>query len=670
MSKTNKIYKIFMTTMIVAIAGMLLAMGIIAAQRTMKVNVAFPANPYYKIEIWIQKNGDEEKLAFCNFEDKDLDKEIVMQNGISSLDGNTIQANNSFFTKYENEFYIIIKNYTESTGIEVSMSSTGQVDENTAGIPAQFDPIKTTASKFNTTTKIPDYIKFDVFANAVFPQTTTLKIEIEEHNGYSVTFNTMVDCNAENTEIGVGEDFEIDITPTVDYDAYYYDYSITINNEPYTHYGHSGTLNIPAEDITGNINISASAFECWDGNLSETDYSPTNYDSNNPFQINSPGDLANMMHIVRNTTGRAYNNDIFDNITFSLNKDIYLNDEDFIYEEDTGYVYITDGVNEGWLGTGAKGTTLYSWKNDVSYNGLLYEWVNYCGDDVGYYFIGFTGNFYGNSHKVSGMYQNTEKDGLFGGVGAMYFDGDDDDIGFAGAVYNLGIVNSISHAGSFARIFDGNMLNCFNEGVVLGESCGGLAAQFGDSIGAKTKIVNCYNSGFVIGTLWVGGLSCGGDYSEIQNCINFGKIIQYGVGAVVYVGGCFADDFDTDLKNCYNLGLIEIQSNVSGYFSGIGGRERDYYAKAYDCYFLQTTTINASLNVGYGYSGTDCGTINSLDALIPRITIYSLDGTTSEPCTNITVLQALNKAVELTASSSYKTWQSINPPQFGGFWSA
>ena len=199
MSKANKMYKIFMTTMIVAIAGMLLAMGIIAAQRTMKVNVAFPANPYYKIEIWIQKSGDEEKLAFCNFEDEDLDKEIVMQNGITSLNGSTITADNSFFTAYENEFYIIIKNYTESTGIEVSMSSTAKVDENTEGIPAQFDPIKTTASKFdrNNPTDV-DYIKYNVFANAVFPQQTTLQIEIDELSGFTITLNYNDDDAGDN----------------------------------------------------------------------------------------------------------------------------------------------------------------------------------------------------------------------------------------------------------------------------------------------------------------------------------------------------------------------------------------------------------------------------------------------------------------------------------------
>ena len=265
MSKSNRIYKIFMTTMIVAIAGMLLAMGIIAAQRTMKVNVAFPANPYYKIEIWIQKNGDEEKLAFCNFEDKDLDKEIVMQNGILSLDGNTIQADNSFFTKYENEFYIIIKNYTESTGIEVSMSSTGQVDENTAGIPAQFDPIKTTASKFNTTTKIPDYIKFDVFANAVFPQTTTLKMTISEYNVYNLSFSGAVTNTP--SEMVAGESYTTTITPNPNYKL---PDTITVKQDGVTltmgtHYSwnpENGQLEI--FEVTGEILITCDAIlsEC------------------------------------------------------------------------------------------------------------------------------------------------------------------------------------------------------------------------------------------------------------------------------------------------------------------------------------------------------------------------------------------------------------------------
>ena len=45
--------------MIVAIAGMLLAMGIIAAQKTMKLGVQFSSNPNYKLEVFI---NDEETL--------------------------------------------------------------------------------------------------------------------------------------------------------------------------------------------------------------------------------------------------------------------------------------------------------------------------------------------------------------------------------------------------------------------------------------------------------------------------------------------------------------------------------------------------------------------------------------------------------------------------------
>ena len=667
MSKTNKIYKIFMTTMIVAIAGMLLAMGIIAAQKTMKLGVRFPSNPNYRLEVWIEKYGGTAEPVFCNFKDDALGKKVEMKNGITSLDGNTIVADNSFFTNYENDFTIIIKNYTESTGIEVSMTSTATMLQGGNGIPAQIEAIDNTASKYEDSMgENPDSTSFRIYVNSVFPQSTELKITISEHSSYAVTFNNMVNCSANNTEVGVGEDFEINITPTVSYDAYYYDYTITINDEPYTHYGHCGTLIIPAEDITGDINVSVSAFECWDGETSETDYSPANYDSNNPFGINSPGDLAKMMFTVRNTTGRAYNNDIFDNITFELKNDIYLNDEDFIYEEDTGYVYITDGVNEGWLGTGAKGTTLYSWKNDSSYTGLLHEWDN-CGNE-NWYFSGFTGIFDGNSYKVSGIYQNTKIGGLFGNVGAMYFDGDDDDIGYTGAVYNLGIINSVSGKGAFSGKFDGYMLNCFNEGIVLGESCGGLVGGFGNGVYYGTTVLNCYNSGYVIGSLYVGGISLEAYDTGMWNCINIGKVIQYGNNGFS-VGGIFCGDgaYSSTFRYCYNLGSIEVETVQ--YCGGLFGRLYSSSNITENCYFIQTTTINAGLPIVSRYASstgttTTCGTIDSFDARIPSMTI------TSQEYTNITVLEALNKAVELSANSSYKTWQSINPPKFGNFWTA
>ena len=178
MSKTNRIYKIFMTTMIVAIAGMLLAMGIIAAQKTMKLGVQFSSNPNYKLAIAI---NNEENVVFQNFDN------VIMDNGISSLNGNVLVADDEVFKDYGNDFTIIIKNYTESTGIEVSMTSTAKIDGGADGIPAQIENEDNTASKYSSGD--PDSVSFRVYVNSVFPQITTLKMTISELSGYTIVFH-------------------------------------------------------------------------------------------------------------------------------------------------------------------------------------------------------------------------------------------------------------------------------------------------------------------------------------------------------------------------------------------------------------------------------------------------------------------------------------------------
>ena len=261
MSKTNRIYKIFMTTMIVAIAGMLLAMGIIAAQKTMKLGVRFPSNPNYRLEIWIQKTGEDAQPVFCNFEDEGLNKQVEMQNGITSLDGNTISADNSFFTKYGNDFTLIIKNYTESTGIEVSMTSTATMLQGGNGIPAQIEAEKTAASKFENEQSL-DSVSFRVYVNSVFPQTTSLKIIISELNSYSVT----VDSTTNNFNFDGATKNEIGADYTAILKAHTgYNLSITVKQggvtltagQDYTWDAGTGQLRIPS--VTGNIEITCVA---------------------------------------------------------------------------------------------------------------------------------------------------------------------------------------------------------------------------------------------------------------------------------------------------------------------------------------------------------------------------------------------------------------------------
>ena len=260
MSKANKIYKIFMTTMIVAIAGMLLAMGIIAAQKTMKLGVRFSSSPNYRLEVWIEKNGSTAEPVFCNFEDDGLGKQVEMKNGISSLDGNTIVADSSFFTKYENDFTIIIKNYTESTGIEVAMESTAKIDSGADGIPAQIEAIKNTASKYDPNTQIADSVSFRVYVNSVFPQTTTLKMTISEYNIYNLSFSGAVTNTP--SEMVAGESYTTTITPNPNYKlpeeiTVEQDGVVLTEGTDYTWNANTGLLTI--HSVSGNIEITCVA---------------------------------------------------------------------------------------------------------------------------------------------------------------------------------------------------------------------------------------------------------------------------------------------------------------------------------------------------------------------------------------------------------------------------
>ena len=67
MTKQEKIYRIFMTTMIVIIAGLLLATGIIAIQKQMKLKANIEFLPGINVEIFV-KNEDNptETLIFRN----------------------------------------------------------------------------------------------------------------------------------------------------------------------------------------------------------------------------------------------------------------------------------------------------------------------------------------------------------------------------------------------------------------------------------------------------------------------------------------------------------------------------------------------------------------------------------------------------------------------------
>ena len=108
MSKASKLYKVLMTAMIVAIAGMLLASGIIALQKSMKLNLSFNMNPniFCRIDASIGDNTSYNTI-FCNTPDN-----ATIGAGWSG-NGNTLTFTNSS-TDMVKTVYLKIWNHTET----------------------------------------------------------------------------------------------------------------------------------------------------------------------------------------------------------------------------------------------------------------------------------------------------------------------------------------------------------------------------------------------------------------------------------------------------------------------------------------------------------------------------------------------------------------------------
>lgn len=178
MSKTNRLYKIFMTSMIVIIAGMLLATGIIAIQKSMKLNAKIQMLPFADIEIWAE-NEESEILLFRNF-DKSEEDEISVNKDYTSISGNTLALKDLFVTTFETEFTITVKNFS-SHGVKVDLSSTATVEglENATGVPATITPSSQNLGRCSNYEN-PTTAEFEVVVEAVVPQKTNLLIEIGE----------------------------------------------------------------------------------------------------------------------------------------------------------------------------------------------------------------------------------------------------------------------------------------------------------------------------------------------------------------------------------------------------------------------------------------------------------------------------------------------------------
>ena len=260
----------------------------------------------------------------------------------------------------------------------------------------------------------------------------------------------------------------------------------------------------------------------------------------------------------------------------------------------------------------------------------------------------YEGTFNGAGHTISGLYINTDDQGLFGYV--------------SGTVQNLSVSGTVSggmFVGGIAGQNLGNVINCAFSGSVSGVSFVGGVVGYNGSSGT---VKNCYNTGAVSGSgLYVGGV-VGNNYNgSVENCYNTGD-----VSGNNYVGGVVGQNSGT-VENCYNTGTV----TGSGDRSNVGGVVGDNIigGTVTGCYFLKDTAASGIGNGGGGAtplsaeelesqesftSWTDFDKTWEIEPIFGRPTLKDnaeIGGTANNPYKIFTAAQLKNFAVAVNTGS-------------------
>ena len=614
MSKGNRLYKIFMTSMIVIIAGLLLACGVIAVKNSMRVKMSIPANPNFLIEIYIQKDGSEtQNLVFKNFD------EIKIQNGISGINANTLIASDDFVTQYGGDFSIIIKNYTTTMGILASITSTATMDGDVPGVPAEITAEKAIAAAYDTETKIVEEVEFHIANKAVFPQQTLLEIKFEELTTLDVSLN------AENTSTG-------DVETIVEYgsvfsqtltaqEGYVFDENITVagvkeGGYSWTPNGVTGVFTITDwSKVTGPIAISVNAVKNvvtisyagvknlnWENQITEitpnTAYSTT-------FTATNENDFTLPEIITINIGGTNYEvpkNGSVNGITYSVGMDLStyihtgtlsiplnLANGDVAFNAE-GYIDYWDGVSPttletaGGNGTGdfpyliANGRQLASvastcnagnsysttWfkliKNIYLNEGIMNadsEGIAHPWTPIGETSAGFEGYLLGNNLDISGIYINSTPDTAYSGLFGFVLN-EDPYIGIDHFSISSSYIKGGVSVGAVAGHINSQTTNVTikNDVTIIGQYAGGICGTM--SVANLGKTSGCVNYGAVEGTRYAGGicgeLTGGLLFSTSRpwvNCKNYGKITGAGdIGAITGYFSSGTSDLNAFFETC------------------------------------------------------------------------------------------------------------------------
>lgn len=244
MSKSDRIYKIFMSTMVVVIAGLLLATGIIAIQKQMKLKVSFSATPSIELQIDMKTMGADDSTYTKIFNNKES---AYIGAGLS-LSGNTLYFTEDFAKSYSgaigasftlritnlNDFGLKVTSSGEnatSNPLALKLQAGGQGTMDVSGVGAM-------------STLQLSFVEYNVYTVATSPQSGhfTFSGEAEAVKGEDYTAN-----------VKAHEGYTLTISITNDGGT-----TILTQGKRYTWDSSNGALTIYSAAVTGNITISCS----------------------------------------------------------------------------------------------------------------------------------------------------------------------------------------------------------------------------------------------------------------------------------------------------------------------------------------------------------------------------------------------------------------------------
>lgn len=206
--------------------------------------------------------------------------------------------------------------------------------------------------------------------------------------------------------------------------------------------------------------------------------------------------------------------------------------------------------------------------------GSFRKWTPICHNGLEY-----AGVFDGKGHTISGIYCANVSEEFQYGIGVF------GTINSSGTVKNLGVIDSYfldkyemgAGTGAIVGCNKGNIINCYNTGVVEGETTkqGGICGY-----NYSGNIINCYNKGSVTGGyehVSIGGI-CGRNKGSITDSYNTGNIVS-SVEEIKIGGVC--GETNGSIIRCRNIG--NVTGSGEGYIGGVvgncydGGKIRNSY---------------------------------------------------------------------------------------------